>query len=117
MRLFEVDEGGARDVLAVLQGLANKNGQTSEIPWPSVQKILAPFHLGISTPDALIAWKNSADPQGDVVQDIKDDGTIVLNTNTKDPNAEPDDVALPKGGGGGPSLDSMASHAAKDFAK
>ena len=117
MRLFEVDEGGARDVLAVLQGLANKNGQTSEIPWPSVQKILAPFHLGISTPDALLAWKNSADPQGDVVQDIKDDGTIILKTNTEDPNAKPQDTAAPRAGGGGPSIDSMAAHNAKSAIK
>jgi hypothetical protein len=117
MRLFEVDLGSARDVMAVMQGLANKQGQSSELPWPVVQNILKPFNLGISTPDALIALKNSVDPQGDVIQDITDDGTVILNTKVKDPNADQGDVATPKAGKGGPSLDSMASHAAKEVTK
>jgi hypothetical protein len=117
MRLFEVDLGSVRDVMAVMQGLANKQGQSSELPWPVVQNILKPFNLGISTPDALIALKNSVDPQGDVIQDITDDGTIILNTKVKDPNADQGDTATPKAGKGGPSLDSMASHAAKEVTK
>ena len=106
MRLFEVDQGSARDVMAVLQGLANKPGsnQASELPWPVVQNILRPFALGISTPDGLIALKNQIDPQGDVIQDIKDDGTVVLNTNVKDPSDQ--QSAQPKATG--PSVDKMA---------
>ena len=73
MRLFEVDQGSARDVLAVLQGLANKEGQASELPFPVVMNVLKPFGLGISSPDGLIALKNKVDPAGDVF-DISDDG-------------------------------------------
>jgi hypothetical protein len=116
MRLFEVDMGSARDVLAVMQGLANKDNQPSELPWPVVQNLLKPFNLGISTPDALIALKNSVDPEGDVIQDITDDGTVILNTKTKDPNAEPNTQA-PTKGQGGPGIDQMASHAAKEITK
>jgi hypothetical protein len=110
MRLFEVDQGSAREVLSILQGLANKDGQTSEIPFKAVLNILRPFALGIATPDGLIALKNNVDPEGSVIQDIKDDGTIILNTTTKDPNAAPDDLPVPTGAGGGPGLDSMAAH-------
>ena len=110
MRLFEVDQGGAREVLSVLQGLANKPGsqQASELPWPAVQNLLKQFALGISTPDGLIALKNQVDPEGDVIQDIKDDGTVVLNTQLQNPNDEPKLSAK-----GGPSVDKMASHNAK----
>jgi len=117
MRLFEVDQGSAREVLSVLQGLANKDGQTSEIPFKAVLNILRPFALGIATPDGLIALKNNIDPEGDVIQDIKDDGTIILKTNTEDPNAKPQDTAAPRAGGGGPSIDSMAAHNAKSAIK
>jgi hypothetical protein len=113
MKLFEVDQGSARDVLAVLKGLANKPGhqQPVELPFPTVLNILRPFGLGIATPDGLIALKNNVDPQGSVIQDIKDDGTLVLNTNVKNPNDQP---KQPKQGGG-PSVDRMASSNAKNL--
>jgi hypothetical protein len=108
MRLFEVDQGSAREILAVLQGLANRPGheQTSEIPWPAVKSILNKLALGISTPDGLIALKNAVDPQGDVIKDIKDDGTVVLNTELQSA-AEPVQNAK---SGGTPSVDQMAKH-------
>ena len=65
----------------------------------------------------MIALKNNIDPQGDVIQDIKDDGTIILNTTTQDPNAQQQTTADPKAGAGGPSVDSMASHNAKSAIK
>jgi len=118
MRLFEVDQGSAREVLAVLQGLANKPGKdgqgtTSELPFRVVLNMIRPFSLGIATPDGLRALKNNVDPQGDVIQDIKDDGTVILNTQTKDPNAEKEPTQGVHGGGGGPSVDSMAKHNSK----
>lgn len=103
MRLFEVDLGSARDVLAVLQGLARRRGQESKLPFPTVMNILRPFALGINTPDGLIALKNSIDPAGDVIQDVLDDGTVVLNTGQTPPEEEPT----------GQSIDSMASQGAK----
>ena len=110
MRLFEVDQGSARDVLAVLQGLADKEGQASELPFPVVMNVLRPFGLGISTPDGLIALKNNVDPTGDVIQDILDNGTVVLNT--KVPSDEKD--AQPKKATG-PSVDKMASANSKNL--
>jgi hypothetical protein len=105
MRLFEVDQGSARDVLAVLQGLADKEGQTSELPFPVVMNILKPFGLGVSTPDGLIALKNAVDPTGDIF-DVSDDGkgTVILNTKVKDENP-----AQEPGKAAGPSVDAMAS--------
>jgi hypothetical protein len=106
MRLFEVDQGGAREILAVLQGLANKPGleQTNELPWSAVKSILNRLSLGISTPDGLRALKNAVDPQGDVIKDIKDDGTLILNTELKSA-AEPSQNTKP---GSTPSVDQMA---------
>jgi hypothetical protein len=108
MRLFEVDLGSARDVLAVLQGIADKDGQSSELPFPVVMNVIRPFALGISTPDGLIALKNQVDPAGDVIQDILDNGTVILNTKHKS-NIKQE----PSKAGTGASVDKMAGHAAK----
>ena len=110
MRLFEVDLGSARDVLAVMQGLADKEGQESKLPFPVVMNILKPFGLGISTPDALIALKNSVDPNGDVIKDIAADGTVTLNTKVQ--GAE-EPAAVKKTAG--PSVDKMAASNSKNL--
>ena len=108
MRLFEVDLGSARDVLAVLQGLADKEGQSSELPFPVVMNVLRPFAIGINTPDGLIALKNQVDPAGDVIKDILDNGTVVLNTkNGSQVNQAPVKTAT------GPSVDQMADRGSK----
>lgn len=104
MRLFEVDLGSARDVLAVFQGMANKEGQPSELPFPVVMKMIQPFALGISTPDGLIALKNEVDPAGDVIQDVLDDGTVILATNT--PSDRQD---VPSKAATAPAISKMAS--------
>jgi hypothetical protein len=109
MRLFEVDLGSARDVLAVLQGQANKSDQPSTLPFPVVMNILKPYGLGISTPDGLIALKNVVDPAGDVIADILDDGSVLLKTNAKNPNQD----QAAQTGGSSPALDAMASRNAK----
>jgi hypothetical protein len=114
MRLFEVDLGSARDVLAVLQGLADKEGQESKLPFPVVMNILKPFGLGISTPDALIALKNSVDPNGDVIKDVADDGTVTLNTKVQGAETSQDQAAQP-GGTGSSSIDQMASANSKQL--
>lgn len=108
MKLFEVDLGAARDVLAVLQGLADKQRQPSALPFPVVMNILKPFGLGISTPDALIALKNQVDPAGDVIKDILDNGTVILNTKTPSQTDQPANKQNT-----GPSIDQMASQGAK----
>lgn len=110
MRLFEVDRGSARDVLAVMQGLANKEGQSSELPFPTVMKLLRPFGLGISTPDGLIALKNEVDPNGDVIQDILDNGTVILKTN-QESEVQPDKVPRTNAS----SVDRMASSNSKNL--
>jgi len=112
MRLFEVDLGSARDVLAVLQGQANKSNKPSTLPFPVVMNILKPYGLGISTPDGLIALKNAVDPAGDVISDVLDDGTLLLKTTAENPNK---DQAQPAGAG--PAIDAMASKNAKTITK
>ena len=108
MRLFEVDLGSARDVLAVMQGLADKEGQESKLPFPVVLNILKPFGLGISTPDALIALKNAVDPQGDVIKDIADDGTVTLNTKIQGAETSQDQPAVgSEQGSGGSTIDKI----------
>lgn len=107
MRLFEVDLGSARDVLAVLQGQANREHQSSTLPFPVVMKLLKPFGLGINTPDGLIALKNAVDPAGDVISSIADDGTVILKTAETNPNTPAPEKA------GSPALDAMASRNAK----
>ena len=104
MRLLEVDLGSARDVLAVLQGQANRAGQSSTLPFAVVMKLLRPFGLGISTPDGLIALKNAVDPAGDVISDVLDDGSVILKTKEENPNK---DQAQQKGTA--PAVDAMAS--------
>jgi len=108
MRLFEVDLGSARDVLAVLQGQANSAGHSSTIPFSAVIRLLAPYDLGISTPDGLVALKNAVDPAGDVIQDIDDQGNVILNTGEANPN-QPQEPA------GSPTVDTMASSNAKQL--
>lgn len=108
MRLFEVDLGAARNVLAVLQGRADKSGQHATLPFPVVMNILRPLGLGISTPDGLIALKNAVDPAGDVIADIKDDGTVILKTKTDAPAS-----AQTATKGAAPSVDQMARSGAK----
>jgi hypothetical protein len=116
MRLFEVDLGSARDVLAVLQGLADKEGQESKLPFPVVMNMLKPFGLGISTPDALIALKNSVDPNGDVIKDIADDGTVTLNTKVQGAQTSQDQPAQgTEPGAGSSSVDAMASANSKNL--
>jgi hypothetical protein len=110
MRLYEVDLGSARDVLAVLQGQANRAGQSSTLPFAVVMKLIQPFGLGISTPDGLIALKNAVDPAGDVIADILDNGSVLLKTNNQNPNT-PSAVTS----GAGTSLDAMASRNAKQL--
>ena len=115
MRLFEVDLGSARDVLAVMQGLADKEGQESKLPFPVVMNILKPFGLGISTPDALIALKNSVDPNGDVIKDVSDDGTVTLNTKVQGAETSQDQMQQQPGGGSASSVDQMASANSKNL--
>jgi hypothetical protein len=110
MRLFEVDLGSARDVLAVLQGQANRAGQSSTLPFAVVMKLIKPFGLGISTPDGLIALKNAVDPAGDVIDDVLDNGAIVLKTNQPNPNKDQAQQT-----GGSPAIDAMASSNAKQL--
>ena len=112
MRLYEVDLGSARDILAVLQGQADRAGQSSTLPFAVVMKLIRPFGFGISSPDGLIALKNKVDPAGDVF-DISDDGkgTVILNTRVKDPQQQ---QALKKPTG--PSVDKMASANSKNLA-
>jgi hypothetical protein len=107
MKLYEVDLGSARDVLAVLQGQANKAGQSSTLPFAVIMKLIRPYGLGISTPDGLIALKNAVDPAGDVIDTIDDNGNVTLKTSVQNPKKQ---EPAPSGS---PELNAMASRNAK----
>lgn len=115
MRLFEVDQGSARDVLAVMQGLADQEGQESQLPFPVVMNILRPFGLGVSTPDGLIALKNAVDPNGDVIKDVSDEGTVTLNTKVQGANSPEQQGAASGNAGGGSTVDKMAAANSKNL--
>lgn len=108
MRLFEVDVGSVRTVLSVLQGQSKKPGFTGEVPYAVVLNLVKPFDLPLGGLNSdrqqiMIALKNSVDPAGDVIKDIKPDGTLVLNK----PN-EPANAGAGGNGGGGSTVDKMA---------
>lgn len=107
MKLFELDLGSVRTVLAVLQRQASKPGSTGEIPYAVVMRIADQFDLPLGGLNSdrqrmMIALKNAVDPAGDVIKDIKPDGTLVLN--------KPNDPAEVGNGnaGGGSTVDKMA---------
>lgn len=109
MRLYEIaNPQDARSVLDVIRGLANKNKIPSEIPFAAFKNYIQGDELGIGTPDALIAFKNSVDPTGDVIQDVLDNGTVILNTKVKSTTQNQTPVPTQT-----PSIDKMASSAAK----
>ena len=109
MRLYEIDLGSARDVLAVIKGEADRLGQPSTLPFTAVMQILKKMNLGINTPDGLIALKNAVDPNGDVIKNVDDNGTVTLNTKAQRPDQTPPAT------GGSPTIDAMASKNAKNL--
>lgn len=109
MRLFEIaSPQDARTVLDVVRGLANKNQIPSEIPFAAFKNYINGDEIGIGTPDALVAFKNEIDPTGDIIQDVLDNGTVILNTKVKSTTQDQTAAASPT-----PSIDKMASSAAK----
>ena len=110
MRLYEfTPDGGFRDVLAVIKGEADRLGQPSTLPFTAVMQILKKMNLGINTPDGLIALKNAVDPNGDVIKNVDDNGTVTLKTKAQRPDQTPTAT------GGSPTIDAMASKNAKNL--
>lgn len=109
MKLFELaGPEDARTVMAVIRGLANKKNMPSEIPFVAFKKYIRGDEMGIGTPEALVAFKNAVDPTGDVIKDILDNGTVVLNTKVQGQTQN----QTPQSGAS-PTVDQMASSAAK----
>jgi len=109
MRLYEIDVGDARDVLAVIKGEADRLGQPSTLPFTAVMQIIKRMDLGISDIDGLIALKNAVDPAGDIIKKIDDNGTVTLKTKTQRPDQ------TPPAPGASPTVDAMASRNAKNL--
>ena len=111
MRLFEVASvEDARTILDVIKGLANNDRIPSKLPFHAFKNYIGGDEIGIGTPDALVAFKNAVDPEGDVIQDIQDNGqgdaVVILNTNVQAPE---DDAAQTPTKASSPSVDRMAS--------
>lgn len=108
MKLFEItNPEGAKSILAVIQGLANSKRIPSEIPFPAFKNYIKGDEIGIGTPKALVAFKNIADPNGDIIKDVLDNGTVILNTDVQGQAQQ--QTPTP---GASPTLDKMASSAA-----
>lgn len=109
MRLFELfgDNDDAAAVLRVLQGIAKKNPSMKEIPFPVLINMMRDFNLPLGSPEDFPKYleqlKKSNKNLDRIIGEITPTG-VTLKT-------EPEQAQKP----GGPSVDSMASHAAKDI--
>ena len=105
-------------VLRILRGLANgpRDGDGIREVRPSeLVRLLHPFGLAVNTPDEikdLFTGPNGIDRNNTVVKAVKDDGTLVLNTDSTFDN----ELAAGKGSSGS-MLDKTASHNAKTLSK
>ena len=113
MRLFELeDPNDARAILSIIQGLANHRNVPEKMPFQTFKNLIDGDSIGIGTPKALVDFKNTVDPTGDVIKSIEDEGDgnvyIILNTRNK---GQVD--ASASSGGDGPGIGAMASKAAK----
>lgn len=71
MKLFEIaDQGPLGSLLKVLKDKADKQGQTLVLSFDALRKMVDSDDYGISSPDALIQWKNDFDPNGKIIKDI-----------------------------------------------
>lgn len=112
MKIFEViDSGHIDNVLRVLQGQANAKRGTVSISFDALKNMANSDDLAISTPDALIQWKNEFDKNGKIIKSIEPDSTgkYIVTVNTTNQAAVPD---AEKNKPTTPSLDKMASRAA-----
>ncbi len=113
MKLFEVmDSGNIDNILRVLQGQANSKGGTISISFDALKNMSNSDDIGISTPDALIQWKNTFDKDDKIIKAIEPDATgkYVVYIKTTNQAATPQTV---QNKSNTPSLDQMASSAAK----
>ncbi len=111
MRLFEVDTGAVVPILKVLRGLAANNETSGEIPFATVMNYLKKFDLPLGGLESdrqqvMTALKNSLGPAGEIIKDIKPDGTLVLDKPQDPAQATAAQTA-------GPSVDAMAASNAK----
>lgn len=112
MRLFELSDTGHLDnILRVLQGQANSKGNTLSISFDALKNMANADDYAISTPDALIQWKNKFDKSGKIIKAIEPDktGKYIVYINTTNQAAVPDEVKTEPNS---PSIDQMASSAA-----
>ena len=114
MKLFEVDLGSARNVLRILQSKANQpgsagRGQSLTVPFSAMINMLDQYDLGISTPDGIRKWAEAVDAAGTVIDNVLDDGSVIIKTAATNPNK---DQVKPTSNGSS-TLDAMASRNAK----
>ncbi len=110
MRLFEViDSGHIDNVLRILQARANAKGGTLDISFSAFKNMTNSDDMAVSTPDALIQWKNEFDKNDKIIKAIEKNpntGEYTVFVNTTNQAAVPDSV---KNKPNSPSLQQMAS--------
>ena len=120
MKLFEVlDAGSVMPILRILRGLAdggNDSDGVREVHPSELVRLLQPFGLTVSSAEEikdLFSGPNGLDRNNTVVKTVKDNGTLVLSTDSMADT----EVGAEKGASSGSMLDRMASHNAKTIAK
>jgi hypothetical protein len=107
MRLFEVaSPQDVNGIMNVVKGLADRLGQNAKIPFAAFKRYINGDEIGVGTPEALVALKNSIDNTGDTLFDVDaTTGVVTLNTKKKDA-AQQAAANKPTG----PTVDQMASN-------
>jgi hypothetical protein len=105
MRLFEVaSPQDVNGIMNVVKGLADRLGQNAKIPFAAFKRYINGDEIGVGTPEALIALKNSIDTTGDTLFDVDaTTGVVTLNTKKKDTAQAAANKPT------GPTVDQMAS--------
>lgn len=112
MRLFEVEDRFASDlemVLRNLMGRANKKGSPLEFSYDGLSSLMKNMGYGAIDYNAFDRLYQSTPSIQAIIQNYNEDG-IVVATDEIDPD-EQEKIEKPEG----PSVDQMASSAAKDF--
>lgn len=112
MRLFEVEDRFASDlemVLRNLMGRANKKGSPLEFSYAGLSNLMKNLGYGAIDYNAFDKIYQSNPSVQAIIQNYNEDGIIVA-TDIQDPDDQ-EQIERPEG----PSVDQMASSAAKDF--
>lgn len=108
MRLFELQDLDAlRTALRIRKASADEKNREANVSGGELAQMARDLGLAVpSNQDALVAFKNAEDPQGNDIGDITDQEVLKLKTKAGSAGAMPEKETSP-------TVDQMAKHAAK----